>query len=89
MLQTASNDRGGNYFPVQSYGPYLTLGLQLALAVVVFFFVGRWIDGLWNTAPWGSVIGAFVGAFGGLYKFIMTALELAKKQDQQDAAKRK
>ena len=29
----------------QSFGPYLTMGIQLALAVVVFFFAGRWLDG--------------------------------------------
>jgi F0F1-type ATP synthase assembly protein I len=64
------------------YGPYLTLGLQLALSVVVFFFLGRWLDGLWGTAPWLTVAGLVIGVAGGFIKFITTALALGRKADE-------
>lgn len=57
-------------------GPYLTMGMELAIAVVGMFFVGRWIDASWNTAPWGMFIGLIVGVVGGFIRFIRRALAL-------------
>ena len=37
--------------------PLLTSGMQLALAVVVFFFIGYWLDGKLGTSPWCSIGG--------------------------------
>ncbi|MBI4534767.1 MAG: AtpZ/AtpI family protein [Ignavibacteriae bacterium] len=63
-------------------GSFLTLGLQLALSVVFFFFVGYWLDGKLGTSPWGSIIGAVVGVTGGLIKFLKDAVALGKKADE-------
>ncbi len=62
------------------YGPYLTMGFQLAAAVVVFYFVGNWLDGKLQTAPWCSIGGAAIGFVGGTIKFVKTALELSKRE---------
>lgn len=64
-------------------GPFLTLGLQLALTVVVMFFAGRWLDGVCNTAPWLMIAGTIVGVVGSLIKFIRTALELGERADNE------
>jgi F0F1-type ATP synthase assembly protein I len=50
-------------------GTYLTMGMQLALSVVVFFFLGRWLDGLLETTPWLMIAGLVVGIVGGFIKF--------------------
>jgi hypothetical protein len=34
----------------KDFGPFLTLGLQLAISVVVFFFIGYWLDGKFGMA---------------------------------------
>jgi ATP synthase protein I len=74
---------------LRAAGPLLTAGLQMALAIVVFVFVGRWLDEKLNTIPWLMLVGGFIGAGGGLYKFIKTALasgssESIKKESQQE-----
>jgi ATP synthase protein I len=70
----------------QSFGPYLTMGIQLALAVVVFFFVGRWLDGKLGTAPWLMLAGLLVGIAGGMIKFLRAAVALGKEANR-DAEK--
>ena len=64
-------------------GTYLTLGVQLALSVVVFLLVGRWADGHWGIAPWGTVCGLIAGATGGFIKFIRTAMALGRQADKE------
>lgn len=67
----------------EEIGPYLTMGLELAIAVVGMFFLGRWIDGSWGTAPWGMYGGLCVGVAGGFIRFIRRALELGASEDAQ------
>ena len=69
--------------PGAQYGPFLTLGMQLAIAVVVFFFLGRWLDDLYNTAPWCTLVGAGLRITGGMIKFIKSAQELGKRVDEE------
>lgn len=66
----------------RDFGPFLTLGLQLAISVVVFFFIGYWMDGKFGTSPWCTICGAFLGAAGGLFKFLREAVALGKQADE-------
>jgi F0F1-type ATP synthase assembly protein I len=72
---------GGWWSP--ELGPFLTLGLQLAIAVVVFLFLGRWLDQKFGTTPWLTLAGAAIGIAGGLIKFLRTALRLGKDADRE------
>lgn len=65
------------------FAPYLTLGIQLAVAVVVFFFVGRWLDGVFGTSPWLMIAGLMVGTAGGFLQFFRAAAALGRKQDRR------
>ena len=70
-------------------GPLLGSGVQLAAAVVLFFFAGRWLDDSLGTAPWLTLVCSLAGAGGGLYTFIKTALEIGqqatgKKENDED-----
>ena len=69
-------------------GPYLTLGLQLALTVVVCFFLGRWLDTVFGTAPWLMISGLALGVAGGFISFFRTAIALGKKEDREAAERR-
>ncbi len=70
------------------FGPFLTLGIQLAIAVVAFFFLGRWLDGLLGTSPWLMIAGVALGTVGGLVQFFRTASALGKKEDEEAQARR-
>jgi F0F1-type ATP synthase assembly protein I len=59
--------------------PYLTLGIQLAAAVVFFFLIGWWLDTRTNMSPTFKLIGLFVGFLGGMIKFFRSAAEMSKK----------
>jgi ATP synthase protein I len=64
-------------------------GIQLAAAVAVFFFIGRWLDGKFGSSPWLMLTGAVVGAAGGMYRFIKTALDIDKPEPGDETAKKK
>ena len=66
---------------ITEFGPYLTIGMQLAIAVVGFFFLGRWLDTIFGTAPWLMIIGLLLGTAGGFISFFRSALSMAKKED--------
>jgi F0F1-type ATP synthase assembly protein I len=59
------------------------MGIQLALAVVAFFFLGRWLDSLFESAPWLMLAGLAIGIVGGLIQFFRVALILGKKEDDE------
>jgi ATP synthase protein I len=68
---------------MSDFGPFLTLGLQLAISVVVFFFLGRWLDGVFDTSPWLMIAGLVLGTAGGFVNFFRTALSIGRKVDQE------
>lgn len=65
----------------REYSPYLTLGFQLAAAVVVFLLIGVWLDDRWNTSPWLKLAGLFLGTVGGFIKFFTTVSKLERKEE--------
>lgn len=67
---------------VRSIAPLLTEGIQLAIIVLVFFFIGVWIDNSWNLNPWGKVVCTLLGSFGGIIKFIKDVLEVSKNENK-------
>jgi ATP synthase protein I len=85
-MKTA-NTGGRGY--VRSAGEFLTLGIQLALAVLVFFFLGRWLDEKFGTAPWLMIAGLFVGVTGGLISFFRSALSMGAEQDREAEEERR
>lgn len=46
---------------------YLGTGLQFAGSIVLFLFVGQWLDRRLGTDPWLLLLGVFVGAAAGFY----------------------
>ncbi|HCA78898.1 MAG TPA: hypothetical protein DEP53_04110 [Bacteroidetes bacterium] len=64
---------------LREVAPYLTLGIQLAAAVILFFLIGWWLDTRQGTAPLFMLIGVLVGFIGGMIKFLKSISELSKK----------
>jgi F0F1-type ATP synthase assembly protein I len=78
------NDRNA----LRMFAPFLTLGIQLALSIVVFFFLGKWLDGRFNTSPWLMFGGLLIGGVGGMVKFITSVMKLGQQQDALDAERK-
>jgi len=74
--------RQSTFESLREYSPYLTLGFQLAGAVVVFLLIGVWADNRWNTTPWFTLLGLLIGSVGGFVKFFKTIADLERKHDR-------
>ncbi len=72
---------------LRSAAPYMTLGLQMALAVTVFLFIGKYADELWGTTPWLMIIGIVFGFTGSMIKFFRMATEMGEKEDRERGSK--
>jgi F0F1-type ATP synthase assembly protein I len=66
---------------LRDFGPYLTLGIQLAAAVLLFFFVGYVVDKHYGTEPTFTLIGLALGTAGGFIKFFKSIAHLLKKNE--------
>jgi F0F1-type ATP synthase assembly protein I len=66
---------------------YAGAGLQLALTLVVFMFLGIWLDKRLGSSPWFVLICVFVGAAAGFYS-IYRRLMAATKRDSGAGAGR-
>jgi F0F1-type ATP synthase assembly protein I len=67
---------------ISEFGPYLTMGMQLAIAVVAFFFLGRWLDSVFDTSPWLMVTGLLMGTAGGFISFFRSVVAMGKREEK-------
>ncbi len=51
----------------------ISIGLQLALTVIVFIFAGKWLDDYFDKSPLFLITGMFIGMGIGFY-FLMKEL---------------
>ena len=73
---------------LRQVSPYIGLGLQLALTVAIFYFIGSWMDDRFQTAPYLMVVGSMVGIVGGFIKFYKTVTALGEKGDKEASGRR-
>lgn len=64
-------------------GPFIGLGIQLAAAVVLMFFLGRWLDERWGTTPWMMLAGLLFGTIAGMVHFIRTVRTVDQKKSER------
>jgi F0F1-type ATP synthase assembly protein I len=67
------------------------MGFDLAASVGVAALIGWWIDGRYDTSPWGVVICSTIGIIGGLLNFVRAgqrAARSAQRQAEQEAEER-
>ena len=67
----------------RDFVPFLTMGFQLAAAVVLFLLLGHWIDNKFGIAPIGMLVGVVLGTTGGFIKFFKTAAAITTKEEKQ------
>ena len=69
----------------RNFVPFLTMGFQLAAAVVFFLLLGHWIDKKFGTEPFGKLIGVVIGSTGGFIKFFKTVASITADEERQRA----
>ena len=67
----------------QELNVYLSLGVQLAVTMVVMFFLGKFLDEKLNTTPFLVIGFSLFGGFAGTYNFIRTVNNINKKQNHK------
>ncbi len=63
---------------------YAGIGLQFAGSILLFLYVGRWVDRRLGSEPVGLILGVFVGAgaaFFSMYRRLMA--DLAREEARQ------
>ena len=76
------NDEAEYRKAMQENGPYLTLGIQMALTMAAFAGLGWWLDKQNGTSFWIGICSGF-GAVAGLGYFLLVVLRLEKKNDKK------
>ena len=59
--------------------PYISLGINLAIGMLICLFLGRWIGSKWHQAEIGLVIGAVIGFIYGGYEIWKAIRRIDKK----------
>jgi F0F1-type ATP synthase assembly protein I len=74
------------------------VGIQFPVSIAIGFFFGRWLDGLFHTQPWFTLIFALFGVAAGFLNLFritaqasrdeakISAMEAAEKDSEDDAA---
>ncbi len=66
-------------------GPYLTLGIQFAAALLICVFIGKWVDGRYDTAPAFTLVGGLLGIVAGFYHFLKTVMGWQNKPEDKES----
>lgn len=75
--------KSGSNSIYREVSPYLTLGIQLAAAVVIFFFLGNWVDNRFGIDPIGKLVGTLIGMVGGFIKFFRSVASLIAREEKK------
>lgn len=64
----------------QEFAPYLNMGWQLVVTILITTLVGIFLDRHFETKPLFTIIFAFLGCAAAIYDFIRNALKSSKKK---------
>jgi ATP synthase protein I len=64
-------------------GEVLGVGLQFAGAIVLFLFVGRWLDERLGTEPWLLLTGVMVGAVAGFISLYRQLVVVPRERERR------
>ena len=65
------------------------VGMQFALAIILFLFAGQWLDKRLGTNGLFTIAGVFVGAIAAFYNMYRKITAAQKEDDAERAAKRR
>ncbi len=68
---------------------YTHLGLTFAIAALLGFFGGRWLDGEIGTSPLFTLVGAFLGGAGGFINLIRSLNRIQREREEKEKQAKK
>ena len=71
-----------------SASEFAGVGIQFALAILVFLYLGQWLDRKLGTAPRLLIIGVFLGAGLGFYSMYRKLMAAQARADEARNARR-
>ncbi|MEP7145573.1 MAG: AtpZ/AtpI family protein [bacterium] len=63
---------------------YSGLGISLVVTILVFFFIGKWMDGKFDTGVLFTLLLTFVGFGGAFYSFYLSIKKLTEKDKKEN-----
>lgn len=69
------------------FGKYAGLGLQFAIAILLFLMIGEWLDRKFGTDPLFLYVGVFTGAgaaFYAMYRGLMADQRKAEQEEREE-----
>lgn len=63
-------------------GAYANFGLQFVVALLVFLWLGQWLDRRFGTAPVFLLVGVFAGAGGSFYAMYRKLMAAQEREEQ-------
>jgi len=58
------------------------VGIQFPVAIVLGYFFGRWLDGLFNTHPWMTMIFALFGIVAGFVNLFRITAQASRAEQE-------
>jgi len=68
---------------INELGFYSDVGLKYAITIIVFLFLGYWIDGKTGLKPTFTLIGVFFGASAGFYSLYRSLISHTNKNEKK------
>ncbi len=65
-----------------SAAAFAGIGLQFAIGIILFLYLGKWIDDRFATGPAGVIAGVFIGAAASFYS-LYRRLTAAQRRDDK------
>ena len=86
MARRSGQEGGSSANPA---GEALGVGLQFAGAILLFMFLGRWLDSWLGTEPWLLLAGVAVGAVAGFYALYRTLVITPREREAKRREKKR
>lgn len=67
----------------QAVGKYAGFGLQFALSILFFLWIGQWVDRKVGTDGIFLLLGVFIGAGGSFYSMYRSVMADQKREDDE------
>lgn len=64
-------------------GEFMGVGVQFAGAILLFLFVGRWLDERLGTSPWMVMLGVFVGFGLGFFSMYRQMVIMPRERERR------
>lgn len=71
-----------------SAAQFAGVGLQFALSILVFVYLGNWLDRRFGTAPWLLLAALFLGAGGSFYSMYRKMMAAQARAEEAQRATR-